>query len=135
MTLEKVRSRAALLLFALSFNAQSARASDASAAPGVFYLSSGRLGAIAAVSIGVVGVVSGVRAFIAAGRAGTTNVERRPNAALAAGVIAIALGGLVAVTAPAGVGTGNGFGGAVVGVAVGLISSVLGVLAARRVRR
>lgn len=49
--------------------------------------------------------------------------------------MAVALGALVAVTAPGGVGTGNGFGGAVVGVVVGLIAIALGVVAQRRARR
>jgi hypothetical protein len=55
--------------------------------------------------------------------------------ALAAGLLAMAIGGLVVATADGGVGTGNGLGGAIVALAVGLIAMLLGGLALARSRR
>jgi hypothetical protein len=126
MTLQRIRARRVALLVALTLIHGAASAASEASAPGVFYLSSGRLGAIAAVLIGLTGVVSGVRALRSARRAGAGNGTRRFSIALVAGPLAVLLGGGVVVTAPGGVGTGNGLAGAVIGVVLGLIALGLG---------
>ena len=50
------------------------------------------------------------------------------------GLTGVALGGLVVATSDGGVGTGNGLGGAVVAIVLGLIGMVLGGLARARAR-
>jgi hypothetical protein len=126
MTFRTVRARGVALLFASTLVHRAASAAGEAGAPGVFYLSSGRLGAITSVLIGLTGVVSGVRALRSARRAG--NETRRFPVALVAGPLAVVLGGWMVATAPGGVGTGNGLGGAVVGVVLGLIAIGLGAL-------
>jgi hypothetical protein len=133
MTLQTVLARAVALLFASTLVHRAASAAGEAGAPGVFYLSSGRLGAIAAVLIGLAGVVSGVRSLRSARPAGKET--RRFPVALVAGPLAVVLGGWVVAMAPGGVGTGNGLGGAVVGVVLGLIAIGLGGLASLRRRR
>jgi hypothetical protein len=133
MMLQTVRARGVALLFASTLVHRAASAAGDAGAPGVFYLSSGRLGAIAAGLIGLTGVVSGVRALRSERRAG--NGTRRFPVALVAGPLAVVLGGWVVATAPGGVGTGNGLGGAVVGVVLGLIAIGLGGLSSLRQRR
>jgi hypothetical protein len=133
MMLQTVRARGVALLFASTLVHRAASAAGDVGAPGVFYLSSGRLGAIAAGLIGLTGVVSGVRALRSERRAG--NGTRRFPVALVAGPLAVVLGGWVVATAPGGVGTGNGLGGAVVGVVLGLIAIGLGGLSSLRQRR
>ena len=109
-------------------------AADQPAAAGALALSPGRLGATVAGVLGLVGVVAGGRAL--ARRVGSAGAGRRPGAvALAAGSVAVALGGLVVVTADGGVGTGNGLGGGVVAVVVGLVALALGGLARSRSSR
>lgn len=54
---------------------------------------------------------------------------------MVAGLISMALGGLVAATADGGLGTGNGLGGAYVALLVGLVGTALGGLALARSRR
>jgi hypothetical protein len=135
MTVERVRARGAALLSLLMLAGRAARASVEPGAPGVFYMSAGRLGAIAAVLTGVAGAVSGVRALRVGARDRAGDARRGHSAALVAGPIAVALGGLVAATAPGGVGTGNGLGGAVVGIAFGLSATILGILASLRARQ
>jgi hypothetical protein len=133
MMLQTVRARGVAHLFASTLVHRAASAAGDAGAPGVFYLSSGRLGAIAAGLIGLTGVVSGVRALRSERRAG--NGTRRFPVALVAGPLAVVLGGWVVATAPGGVGTGNGLGGAVVGVVLGLIAIGLGGLSSLRQRR
>jgi hypothetical protein len=133
MMLQTVRARGVALLFASTLVHRAASAAGDAGAPGVFYLSSGRLGAIAAGLIGLTGVASGVRALRSERRAG--NGTRRFPVALVAGPLAVVLGGWVVATAPGGVGTGNGLGGAVVGVVLGLIAIGLGGLSSLRQRR
>jgi hypothetical protein len=133
MMLQTVRARGVALLFASTLVHRVASAAGDAGAPGVFYLSSGRLGAIAAGLIGLTGVVSGVRALRSERRAG--NGTRGFPVALVAGPLAVVLGGWVVATAPGGVGTGNGLGGAVVGVVLGLIAIGLGGLSSLRQRR
>jgi hypothetical protein len=92
----------------------------------IFIASAGRIAASAAVVVGLAGAIISARAVVK---------RRRAMAALVMSAIALAIGALVAVTAPGGLGTGHGFGGAVVAVVVGSIGSVLGVVALRRSRR
>jgi hypothetical protein len=92
----------------------------------IFIASAGRIAASAAVVVGLIGAIISARAI---------GKRRRAMAALVMSAIAFAIGVFVAVTAPGGLGTGHGFGGAVVAVVVGSIGSVLGVVALRRSRR
>ena len=55
--------------------------------------------------------------------------------ALVLGPLGLILGGLVVATAPGGLGTGNGLGGGIVAMAVGLIGMALGGMALARSRR
>lgn len=96
-------------------------------AASVFHVSAGRAGATTAAVLGLIGVVAGWRALRRSWRPGAV-------VALSAGLIAIALGGLVAATASGGLGTGNGLGGAYVGLFVGLIATTLGARALTRFR-
>jgi hypothetical protein len=50
-------------------------------------------------------------------------------------LVGVVLGAVVLATADGGLGTGNGLGGAVVALVVGLIGMVLGGLALARLRR
>ncbi len=103
------------------------------AAASVYDMSSGRLGAIVAAVLGLIGVVIGGLALTRpAGRFGTGSGRLGAIVALAAGLIGMALGGLVVATADGGIGTGNGLGGAIVALVVGLIAVVLGGLALAR---
>lgn len=107
-----------------------------SAAAGVGDLSAGRLGAIVAALVALIGVVVGGLALArSARRTVTGSVRTRAVVALAAGLIGIVLGGLVVVTADGGLGTGNGLGGGVVAALVGLTGMGLGGLALARSRR
>ncbi|MFI0989479.1 DUF6223 family protein [Streptomyces exfoliatus] len=85
----------------------------------VLHVSAGRLGASIAAVLGLIGVGLAWRALRRSWRTGAV-------AALAAGLLAVALGGLVAATASGGLGTGNGLGGAYVGLLVGLLATALG---------
>ncbi|MFD9516299.1 DUF6223 family protein [Streptomyces sp. NPDC059979] len=104
-------------------------------AASLFTMSAGRLGATVAALVGLTGVVIGGRAARSAGRMGAGSRPSRASLALVAGLIAMALGGLVVATSDSGIGTGNGRGGAFVALMVGLISMVLGGLALARSRR
>ncbi|GAA4055971.1 DUF6223 family protein [Streptomyces shaanxiensis] len=112
-----------------------AQAAAQPSAAGVTDLSAGRVVAIVAGVLGLVGAAVGVVAlarpagrFSASGRLGTVVPP-------AAGLTALALGGLVVATADGGLGTGNGLGGGVVAMVLGLIGVVLGGLARSRSRR
>jgi hypothetical protein len=108
---------------------------DEKPAASVYAMTPGRLGAVVAALVGLIGVVIGGLALRSAGRIGTGNGRSGAIAALVAGVIGLALGGLVVVTADGGIGTGNGLGGGVVALVVGLIGVALGGLALARSRR
>jgi len=100
-------------------------------AAGVSDMTAGRLGAIVAAALAVIGIFLAGRAFARpAGGAGSA-----PRTSMSLGVAAIVLGGLVAVTSDGSVGTGNGLGGAIVAIVTGLIALVLGGLARARSRR
>jgi hypothetical protein len=128
----RVRRRGVSLLSALAL--AGCTALQAAAEPTTaraFTLSPGRLGSLAADLVGLTGVVLGGLAL--AGRLGG-NARRGATAAAAAGLIGASLGGSMAATAPGGVGTGHGFGGAVVAIVLGLTGVVLGGLALARSR-
>ncbi|UGT58130.1 DUF6223 family protein [Nocardia asteroides] len=95
----------------------------------VYDLSAGRLGSSSAAVVGLAGVIIG---GLALARSGTAT---RATIALVAGLLALAVGLLVAVTADGGLGTGNGLGGAFVAMLVGAIAAVLGGLGLRQARR
>ena len=103
------------------------------AAVGVYTLSPGRIGAIMAVVVGLVGAVIGRLAL--ASSAGPGSGRRRAIVALVLGPIGLVLGGLVVATADGGLGTGHGLGGGIVAMMVGLIGMALGGLALARSRR
>jgi hypothetical protein len=99
-----------------------------------YAISSGRLGAIVAGLLGLIGVAIGGQALRQAGRFGAGS-GRRGIVALAAGLIGMVLGGLVIITAEGGIGTGNGLGGAIVALIMGLIAVAIGGLTVARSRR
>ena len=111
-------------------------AAVAPAASGVLALSPGRAAAIVAGLAGLIGLVLAARALArGADRGGTLGMRRGASAALLLGPIAMILGAWVVVTADGGLGTGNGLGGGVVAMVVGLIGTSLAVLALARSRR
>ena len=81
----------------------------------------GRIGAIVAALVGLIGVVIGGLALRSAGRTGTGSGRSGAVVSLVAGLLGAALGGLVVTTADGGIGTGNGFGGGIVALVVGLV--------------
>ncbi|MEU9701949.1 DUF6223 family protein [Streptomyces sp. NPDC047981] len=91
-------------------------------AASVLHVSAGRAGAATAAVLGLIGVAAGWRALRRAWRPGAF-------VALSAGLIALVLGGFVAATASGGLGTGNGLGGAYVGLLTGLTATAVGVRA------
>lgn len=106
------------------------------AAASVYTMSPGRIGAIVAAVVGLIGAVIGGRALArSAGRLGTGNGRRGAIVALVMGPIGLVIGGLVVATADGGLGTGNGLGGGIVAMMVGLIGMALGGLALARSRR
>ena len=120
--------------FALAAPA-AAHVSDQPAAS-VYTMSPGRIGAIAAAVVGLIGaVIGGLALSRSAGRIGTGNGRRGAIVALVLGPIGLVIGGLVVATADGGLGTGNGLGGGIVSMMVGLIGMALGGLALSRSRR
>jgi hypothetical protein len=113
--------------FALAAPA-AAQVPDQSGARGISTMSPGRTGAILGVVVGLIGAVSGGRAF--AGRA-----RRGAMVALVLGPIGLVIGGLVVAAADGGVGTGNGVAGGIVAIVVGLTGMALGGLALARSRQ
>ncbi len=97
-------------------------------AASVYTLSPGRIGAMLAGVIELIGVIAGARALARGARRGAI-------AALALGPIALVVGMTVVATAKGGLGTGNGLGGGVVAIVIGLIGMTLGALALSRARR
>ena len=93
-------------------------------------LTSGRAWASAAAVLALAGAVLGGLALSrAAGRPG------RSVAALLLGAFGVVAGALVVGTADGGLGTGNGLGGGVVALALGLTGIVLGGIGLARARR
>ena len=106
------------------------------AAVSVYTMSPGRIGAIVAIVVGLIGAAIGGRALArSAGRIGTGNGRRGAIVALVLGPIGLVIGGLVVATADGGLGTGHGLGGGIVAIIVGLIGMALGGLALARSRR
>ena len=101
----------------------------------VYTMSAGRIGAIAAGVVGLIGAIIGGRALARSGRIDAGTARRGAIIALVLGPIGLVIGGLVVATADGGVGTGNGLGGGVVAMMVGLIGMTLGGLALARSRR
>jgi hypothetical protein len=81
-----------------------------------FGMSAGRLGAIVAGLLGLAGVIIALSRLLG---------RRGPVVALTAGLLGMALGGLVVATSDGGIGTGNGLGGAYVALVLGLAAVVL----------
>jgi hypothetical protein len=100
-----------------------------------YTMSPGRIGAIVAVVVGLIGaVIGGLALARSTGRIDNRNGRRRAIVALVLGPIGLVIGGLVVTTADGGVGTGNGVGGGIVAMVVGLIGMALGGLALARSR-
>jgi hypothetical protein len=105
-------------------------------APSVYTITAGRIGAIVAAVVGLIGASIGGLALARAGsHTGGGTGRRGAIVALVLGPIGLVLGGLVVATADGGLGTGNGLGGGIVAMMVGLIGMTLGALALARSRR
>jgi Family of unknown function (DUF6223) len=121
------------------FGLSAPAAAHASVQPGaasVYTMSPGRIGAVVAAVVGLIGAVNGGLALArSAGHIGTRNGRRGAIVALVLGPIGLVIGGLVVATADGGLGTGNGLGGGIVAMMVGLIGMALGGLALTRSRR
>ncbi len=104
-------------------------------AANAYTLSPGRIGAIVATVVGLIGAVVGGLAARSVRGSSTANGRRRAIVALVLGPIGLVIGGLVVATADGGLGTGNGLGGGVVAMMVGLIGMALGGLALARSRQ
>ena len=87
-----------------------------------------RTAASLAVVVALIGAVAGGRAMARAG-------DRGAIVSLVLGPVGVLGGGLVVASANGGLGTGNGLGGGVVAMVVGLIAMTLGGLALSRSRR
>ncbi|MEV3991398.1 DUF6223 family protein [Streptomyces sp. NPDC049837] len=106
-------------------------------AASVYTVSVGRVGASLSALVGLLGAVTGGLALARPTRQGRVGTWARRNGAvtaLAAGLVAVVVGGAVAATADGGLGTGNGLGGAYFAMALGLIALILGRLARSRSR-
>lgn len=104
-------------------------------AASVYTMSAGRLGAVTAAVLALIGVIVGILALARpTSRFGIDNGRLGANTALAAGLTATALGGLVAAASDGSLGTGNGLGGAVVALVMGLVAMTLGGRAVARSR-
>lgn len=103
---------------------------------GAYYLSAGRVGALVAVGLGVVGAVAAGLALSRPGsRLGTRTGPLGALSALGSGLIGVLVAGLVVLTSDAGIGTGNGRAGAYLGLLAGLAALGLGAIALVRARR
>ena len=113
-----------------------AHVSDQPAAASFYTMSPGRIGAIVAAVVGLIGaVIGGLALSRSAGRISTGSGRRGAIVALVLGPIGLVIGGLVVATAKGGLGTGNGLGGGMVAIMVGLIGMALGGLALARLQR
>lgn len=131
-----VRARGLALLCALVLvGCGAAHTSAEPAAPGVYSMSFGRIAALVATLLGLTSVAIGGRALARSTDCmALRDRRRRASLALAAGLLGITMGVLVVATAPGGVGTGNGLGGGIVAVGVGLLGTIVGGLALARAR-
>jgi hypothetical protein len=113
-----------------------AYASVQPAAASVYTMSPGRIAAVVAAVVGLIGaVIGGLALARSAGRIGNGTGRRGAVVAAVVGLIGLVIGGLVVAAADGGVGTGNGLGGGIVAMMVGLIGIALGGLALARSRR
>ncbi|MFE6041234.1 DUF6223 family protein [Streptomyces sp. NPDC056452] len=94
----------------------------------------GRLGATTGGLLGLAAVIIAVLALRPFGRLSIANGSLGAAAAVGSGLIATALGALVAAGADGGLGTGNGLGGAYVALLLGLAGTALGGRALARSR-
>lgn len=96
-------------------------------------LTSGRLWSLVAAALGLAGLAIGVWALTrSAGRTGAR--RKRATIALATGLAAMAVGGLVVAAADGGPGTGYGIVGGYVDIVVGAAATILGGLTLTRAR-
>ncbi|WP_182908289.1 DUF6223 family protein [Microbispora sp. H13382] len=103
---------------------------------GAYTMTAGRLWALAAMLLGLVGVVVGGLALArAAGRIGIGDARSGAVVALVAGLAGTVIGGLVVAAADGGPGTGYGIVGGYLALVVGPAGAVVGGLALTRVRR
>jgi peptidoglycan/LPS O-acetylase OafA/YrhL len=132
MTLTAAGLSATSHLRPMSPNPQAGEAPSAHVvAANVVAMSVGRIGATAAATAGLIGILLGGRALA---RAAGRSRRSAPRTGMMLGLIAVALGGLVIATSNGGLGTGNGLGGAAVAIMAGLIAIALGFLARARGR-
>ena len=111
-----------------------AQVSAQPAAAGVYTMSPGRVEAILAAVVGLLGTVIGGLALARSVRRIGNGGRRGALAALVLGPIGLVIGGLVVATADGGVGTGNGLAGGVVAMMLGLSGTALGGLALARLQ-
>jgi hypothetical protein len=137
-----VSSRYALTVITAALIAWLGPASPAAAvqrqavAVSVYDMSTGRVTAIVAALLGLIGmVVGGQTLWRSKGHRRSAIGLRAAVVALAAGMIGTALGAVVVATADGGLGTGNGLGGALVAILFGVLGMVLGGQAWARHRR
>ncbi|WP_280463655.1 DUF6223 family protein [Nocardia carnea] len=109
-------------------------AAHASAEPTVTGMTSGRVGPSLTALLGLIAVISGVRALTRSGRRSGAGPATTVVAVLA-GLVSVVAGGLFTATADGGPGTGNGIVAAVIAVVLGLAGTILGGLALARSRR
>jgi hypothetical protein len=111
-----------------------AQVSAQPAAASVYTMSPGRVEAILAAVVGLLGAVIGGLALARSVRRIGNGGRRGAIAALVLGPIGLAIGGLVVATAAGGVGAGNGLAGGVVAMMLGLSGTALGGLALARLQ-
>ncbi|MGW5052730.1 DUF6223 family protein [Actinokineospora sp. NPDC004072] len=96
-----------------------------------YTLSPGRLAALAAALLGLAALTAAILSLTRFTRRPAT-ARRSSAAAVALGAMGAVIGALVVVTADGGLGTGNGLGGGVVSIALGLAGAIAGGVARRR---
>jgi hypothetical protein len=116
---------------ALAAPATAQAQADATAA-GVTYLSAGRVTAIVAALLGLLGVVVAGWSLAHREQRRGEQVHRPGLMALSVGALAVVLGVVVVASADGGLGTGSGLGGGLVAALIGVVAMVLGGLVVRR---
>jgi hypothetical protein len=111
-----------------------AQVSAQPATASVYTMSPGRVEAILATGLGLLGAVIGGLALARSARRIGNGGRRGAIAALVLGPIGLVLGGLVVATADGGVGSGNGLAGGGVAMVLGLSGPALGGLALARLQ-
>jgi hypothetical protein len=137
--LRRAARLASLLVIAGTLGLTVPVATRASAEPDAvpsYALTPERLGASSSVLLGLIGaVVGGLALARSPARVDADTRRRRAILALVLAPLSLLGGGLTVATAKGGLGTGQGLGGGVVAMVVGLIGIVLGGLALARSRR